>query len=57
MSIDTDLDPALLGLGLTYTINLTGMFQYCVRQSTEVENIVSLLQVQLIVAKFFHILR
>ena len=41
MSIDTDLDPALLGLGLTYTINLTGMFQYCVRQSTEVENIVS----------------
>ena len=42
MSVDVQLDPALLGLGLTYTISLAGMFQYCVRQSTEVENIVSL---------------
>ena len=39
--LDIQLNPALLGLGLTYTINLAGMFQYCVRQSTEVENIVS----------------
>jgi hypothetical protein len=38
---DFNLDPALLGLGLTYTISLAGMFQFCVRQSTEVENVVS----------------
>lgn len=37
-------DPALIGLALTYTISLTGMFQYTVRQSAEVENIVSLCQ-------------
>lgn len=38
---DTPLNPTLLGLGLTYTFTLTGMFQYCVKQGTEVENIVS----------------
>ena len=35
-------DPGLVGLALTYAISLSGMFQYCVRQSAEVENIVSL---------------
>ena len=35
-----ELNVGLVGLGLTYTVSLTGMFQYCVRQSAEVENIV-----------------
>ena len=34
-------DPALIGLALTYTISVTSVFQFVVRQSTEVENIVS----------------
>lgn len=34
------LDPGLVGLSLAYTITLTGMFQYCVRVSAEVENLV-----------------
>ena len=33
---------SLLGLALTYAVSLHGMFQYCVRQSAEVENIVSI---------------
>ncbi|KAM3625375.1 uncharacterized protein V6R79_011146 [Siganus canaliculatus] len=33
----TDIDPALKGLALSYTIQLTGMLQYVVRQATEVE--------------------
>ena len=36
-----DLDPGLVGLSLAYSITLTGMFQYCVRVSAEVENLVS----------------
>ena len=36
-----ELDPALVGLSLTYITSLIGMFQYAVRQSAEVENIVS----------------
>ena len=35
------LNAGLVGLGLTYTISLAGMFQYCVRLSAEVENVVS----------------
>ena len=38
---DSDLDPALLSLGLTYTISLAATFQFCIAQSAEVENIVS----------------
>ena len=30
----------LIGLALTYAVSLNGMFQYCVRQSAEVENLV-----------------
>ena len=37
-----DLDPALVGLSLAYSITLTGMFQYCVRVSAEVENLVNI---------------
>ena len=36
------LNPALVGLSLTYIISLAGLLQYAVRQSTEVESIVSL---------------
>lgn len=35
-------DRSLIGLSLTYTISLTGMFQYVIRQSAEVENLVSI---------------
>ena len=35
------LNAGLVGLGLTYTVSLAGMFQYCVRLSAEVENVVS----------------
>lgn len=35
------LDAGIVGLGLAYTIALAGILQYCVRQSAEVENIVS----------------
>ena len=38
-----DLDPGLVGLSLVYVINLTGMFQYCVRISAEVENLVRII--------------
>ena len=40
-SVLLGLDPGLVGLSLAYTITLTGMFQYCVRISAEVENLVS----------------
>lgn len=33
---------SLVSLGLTYTITLTGMLQYCVRLSGEVESVVRL---------------
>ena len=35
------LDPALLGLALTYAVTLSGVLQYTVRQSAEVENLVT----------------
>ena len=37
------LDTALVGLALTYVVSLSGMLQYCIRQSAEVENLVSVL--------------
>ena len=35
------LDPALLGLALTYAVTLSDLLQYTARQSAEVENLVS----------------
>ena len=40
-SVLLGLDPGLVGLSIAYTITLTGMFQYCVCVSAEVENLVS----------------
>ena len=37
----TALNAALAGLALTYSITLSGMFQFCLRQSSEVESLVS----------------
>ena len=37
----TDLSPALIGLVLTYCIAVTNSSQYTIKQSAEVENIVS----------------
>ena len=37
----TGVDAALVGLALTYITSLIGMLQYVVRQSAEVENVVS----------------
>ena len=39
--LHTGIDPALAGLALTYSITLTGLFQYSVTQSAEVESLVS----------------
>lgn len=35
------LDAGQVGLALSYALSLMGMFQWCVRQSTEVENMVT----------------
>ena len=40
--LPSGLNPALVGLSLTYLISLAGLLQYAVRQSAEVESIVSL---------------
>ncbi len=34
------IDAAVIGLALTYSTTLTGLFQYCIRGSAEVENLV-----------------
>ncbi len=34
------LNPELVGLTLVYVVSLAGQFQYCIRQSAEMENIV-----------------
>jgi len=34
-------DRGIIGLGLTYVISLSGLFQYVVRQSAEIEDLVS----------------
>jgi len=35
------IDPAILGLALSMLIQLSGLFQWCIRQSAEVVNLVS----------------
>ena len=35
------LNAGLIGLSLTYAVTLMGAFQYCIRQSAEVESLVS----------------
>lgn len=35
-----ELDPGSVGLALSYAMTLTGMFQWGVRQSAEIENMV-----------------
>ena len=40
--LSSSLNAGLVGLGLTYTVSLAGTFQYCVRLSAEVENVVSI---------------
>ena len=42
-----DLDPGLVGLSLTSSIALTRLFQYCVRISAEVENLVNIYTIHL----------
>ena len=37
------LNAGVVGLALAYAISLNGEFQYCVRQSAEVENLVSVI--------------
>ena len=39
-SVISGLDPALLGLALTYAVTLSDLLQYTARQSAEVENLV-----------------
>ena len=39
-SVISGLDPALLGLALTYAVTLGDLLQYTARQSAEVENLV-----------------
>jgi len=39
----TDLDPALVGLSMAYAVDLTGLVQYTMRISAEVEDLVMLL--------------
>lgn len=34
------LEPGVVGLALSYAVTLTGMFQWGVRQSAEIENLV-----------------
>ena len=41
LPLASSLNAGLVGLGLTYAVSLAGMFQYCVRLSAEVENVVS----------------
>ena len=37
-AVTLNLDPGLAGLLLLYSIQLSGMFQWCVRQGAEVES-------------------
>lgn len=39
-----ELEPGAVGLALSYAVTLTGMFQWGVRQSAEIENMVRTLQ-------------
>ena len=40
--LSSSLNAGLVGLSLAYTLSLADMFQYCVRVSAEVENLVSI---------------
>lgn len=42
--VGVELDAGSVGLALTYAVSLMGMFQWAVRQSAEVENLVSFLE-------------
>ena len=37
-----EIDKALVAVGLTYLLMISGMFPWCVRQSAEVDNLVSI---------------
>lgn len=45
LQLTVGLNPGLVGLALTYAISLNGMFQFCVRQSAEVESLVNILYI------------
>ena len=47
------LDLGQVGLALSLTITLTGMFQWCVKQSAEVENMVMFIFPFLAFSSFF----
>ena len=36
-----DIDQSLLAVSLTYVLMISGSFQWCIRQSAEVDNLVS----------------
>jgi len=36
-----EVDPRLAGLSISYVMTLPGMFQWCIRQTAEVSNLVS----------------
>ena len=36
-----DIDESLLAVSLTYVLMISGSFQWCIRQSAEVDNLVS----------------
>ena len=36
----SELNAGLIGLSLTYSVSLSGIVQFCLRQSAEVENVV-----------------
>ena len=42
LSSNVDINAGLMGLSLTYAISLNTSFQYCIRQSAEVESLVSI---------------
>lgn len=44
--VAVELDAGSVGLALTYAVTLMGMFQWAVRQSAEVENLVSLKKIK-----------
>ncbi|XP_061548514.1 ATP-binding cassette sub-family C member 4-like isoform X2 [Phycodurus eques] len=40
-NLHSDMDPGAVGLALSYAVTLTGMFQWGVRQSAEIENMMT----------------
>ena len=41
LSSNVDINAGLMGLSLTYAISLNDSFQHCIRESAEVESLVS----------------